>query len=44
MLGDNLDATATVIFTSGSTSEPKGVVLSHRNILSNIIRLKSRSA
>jgi acyl-[acyl-carrier-protein]-phospholipid O-acyltransferase/long-chain-fatty-acid--[acyl-carrier-protein] ligase len=33
--GDCLDQTATVIFTSGSTGEPKGVVLSHRNILSN---------
>jgi acyl-[acyl-carrier-protein]-phospholipid O-acyltransferase/long-chain-fatty-acid--[acyl-carrier-protein] ligase len=27
---------ATVIFSSGSTAEPKGVMLSHRNILSNI--------
>ncbi|MBN1142202.1 MAG: MFS transporter [Deltaproteobacteria bacterium] len=30
------DALATVIFSSGSTAEPKGVMLSHHNILSNI--------
>lgn len=30
------DDTATVIFSSGSTGEPKGVMLSHHNILSNI--------
>jgi len=31
-----LDQPATIIFTAGSTKAPKGVVLSHRNILSNI--------
>jgi acyl-[acyl-carrier-protein]-phospholipid O-acyltransferase/long-chain-fatty-acid--[acyl-carrier-protein] ligase len=37
--GDQLDRTATVIFTSGSTGDPKGVVLSHRNVLSNILQV-----
>ena len=30
------DALATVIFSSGSTGQPKGVMLTHRNILANV--------
>jgi acyl-[acyl-carrier-protein]-phospholipid O-acyltransferase / long-chain-fatty-acid--[acyl-carrier-protein] ligase len=32
----SLDDTATVIFSSGSTGDPKGVMLSHYNVLSNV--------
>ncbi len=30
------DDVATIIYTSGTTGEPKGVMLSHRNILANV--------
>ncbi|HIG27914.1 MAG TPA: MFS transporter [Verrucomicrobiales bacterium] len=33
---ENGNSLATIIFSSGSTAEPKGVMLSHHNILSNI--------
>lgn len=35
-----LDDLATIIFSSGSTGEPKGVMLSHYNILSNIAQME----
>jgi long-chain acyl-CoA synthetase len=38
------DSVAEVIFTSGATSEPKGVVLTHRNILANIIPIEREVA
>ncbi|HYO84544.1 MAG TPA: class I adenylate-forming enzyme family protein, partial [Bryobacteraceae bacterium] len=31
------DDTAEVLFTSGATAEPKGVVIRHRNVLANIV-------
>ena len=35
------DSPAVILFTSGSEGTPKGVVLSHRNIISNIAQLSS---
>ncbi len=38
------DTTAEIIFTSGATADPKGVVLTHRNILANIVPIEREVA
>jgi len=35
------DDEATIIFSSGSTAEPKGVILSHRNLVANIASVRT---
>ena len=40
---NKLDETAALLFTAGSTGDPKGVVLSHRNILSNIHAIQQQA-
>lgn len=34
------DSLATIVYTSGTTGDPKGVMLTHRNIISNMIATK----
>ncbi|MEO7274990.1 MAG: AMP-binding protein, partial [Vicinamibacterales bacterium] len=38
------DDTAEVIFTSGATADPKGVVITHRNVLANIVPIEHEIA
>jgi long-chain acyl-CoA synthetase len=38
------DTVAEIIFTSGATADPKGVVITHRNILANIIPIEREMA
>lgn len=36
-VGVNAEDIAEIVFTSGATAEPKGVIITHRNLLSNLV-------
>lgn len=38
------DDVAEIIFTSGATAEPKGVLITHRNVLANIVPIENEIA
>ena len=38
------DDTVEIIFTSGATAEPKGVIITHRNVLANIVPIEREMA
>ena len=38
------DDTAEIIFTSGATADPKGVIITHRNVLANIVPIEKEMA
>jgi len=39
---DGSESASTILFTSGTTNQPKGVVLSHKNIMTNLDQIEDR--